>query len=111
MTIARNRIIGDHIVERVPRTGASMPAEILSFPLARRRTLVTKLAAQMAAARTAELAEKLLHSRAARLGRALRRNHHVSEAAIRRELRALELAVRTELWRVLFAPRPRPRAR
>lgn len=86
----------------LPRRAAFIP-----FPLARRRALVTKLAAEMAAARTAELAEKLLRSRIARLGRALR-GQHVPEAVIGRELRALELAVRAELWRVLFAPRSRP---
>jgi Family of unknown function (DUF6074) len=82
-------------------------ATFILFPLARRRELVTKLAAEMDAARTAELAEKLLQSRMARLGRALH-SQHVSEAVIGRELRAMELAVRAELWRVLFAPRSRP---
>ena len=81
-------------------------ATFIFFPLARRRPLVTKLAREMAAARTAELAEKLLQGRAARLARALR-SHHVAEALIAGELRAFELAVRAELWCVLFAPRSR----
>jgi len=82
-------------------------ATFIPFPLARRRALVAKLAAEMDAARTAELAEKFLQSRLARLGRALR-SQHVPEAVISRELKALALAVLAELWRVLFAPRSRP---
>jgi Family of unknown function (DUF6074) len=78
----------------------------IPFPLSRRRPLVTKLATEMAVARTAELAEKLLQGRSARLARALRRQC-VPEDMIGHELRAFELAVRAELWRVLFAPRQR----
>jgi hypothetical protein len=94
------------IVARIKPRLPSRRATFIPFPLARRRPLVTKLAGEMAAAGTAELAEKLLRSRAARFGRALR-SRRVPEAAIKRELRALEVAVRTELWRVLFAPRSR----
>jgi len=65
-----------------------------------------KLAREMAAVRTAELAERALQSRAARLARALR-NQHFPEALIERELRAFEFAVRAELWHILFAPRSR----
>ena len=68
--------------------------------------LVAKLAREMAAARTAELAERALQSRVAQLARALR-NQHFPEALIGRELRAFEFAVRAELWRILFAPRSR----
>ena len=95
------------IAARIKRQLLARRATFIPFPLARRRALVTKLAAEMAAARTAELAEKLLQSRAARLGRGLR-CRHVSPDAVRHELRALESAVRAELWRVLFAPRSRP---
>ncbi len=94
------------IAARIRSHPATQRTALIPFPLARRRPLVTKAAGQMAAARTAELAEKLLQRRAARLARALRRQR-VPDASIGRELRAFELAVRAELWRVLFAPRPR----
>src|SRR5262245_23560180 len=90
-------------IERPPLVGRGT---FIPFPLARRRPLVTKLAGEMAAARTAELAEKLLQGRSARLARALRRQR-VPEDRVGHELRAFELAVRAELWRVLFAPRLR----
>ena len=95
------------VAGRIKSRPLAQRATLIPFPLARRRPLVTKLAAEMAAARTAELAEKLLQSRRARLGRALR-SRRASQDVIRHELRALECAVKAELWRVLFAPRPRP---
>jgi len=90
------------IKSRLPRSGATF----VPFPLSRRRPLIAKLAREMAAVRTAELAERALQSRAARLARALR-NQHFPEALIERELRAFEFAVRAELWHILFAPRSR----
>ena len=95
------------IAARIKRQPLACRATIIPFPLARRRALVTKLAAEMAAARTAEVAGKLLQCRLARLGRTLR-TRHVPDAAVWRELRALELAVKAEPWRTLFAPRSRP---
>jgi hypothetical protein len=47
-------------IERRPQVRRST---FIPFPLARRRLLVTKLAGEMAAARTAALAEKLLQGR------------------------------------------------
>jgi hypothetical protein len=73
-------------------------AMFIPFPLARRRVLIRKLAAEMHAARTAELAEKVLQGRAARLGRALRRQR-IPEHVINDELRALEFVVRAEVCR------------
>jgi hypothetical protein len=89
--VARERAIGVGLVAR-PR------AEFIPFPLARRRPLVAKLAAQMVAASTSQAAENLLRGRLARLGRGLRRRR-VSEQAICGEMRSLEAAVRLELWR------------
>jgi hypothetical protein len=83
-----------------------MKALFIPFPLSRRRRLVRALAAKMAAAATSPEAERCLQGRAARLRRGLCRKR-VAEAVIDRELRALEAAVRTELWRLMFAPSPR----
>jgi hypothetical protein len=103
--------ITDYVDEANSAAGSSVAtardnrAMFIPFPLARRRVLVLKLAAEMQAARTAELAEKALQGRAARLGRALRRKR-IAEDVIRDELRALEIAVRAEVWRV---PSAKPR--
>jgi Family of unknown function (DUF6074) len=75
-------------------------AKFIPFPLARRRSLVAKLAGQMAAARTGDLAELVFRGRAAKLGRAMQRSG-VGQDAIVTELCALEAAVRAELWSVV----------
>jgi len=77
------------IAARIKPRPLTQRATLIPFPLARRRTLVAKLALEMGAARTAELAEKLLQSRLARLGRALR-SDHVPESTVTLELRGLE---------------------
>jgi Family of unknown function (DUF6074) len=98
MTIARNRIIGNRIVERAPRGGE--PATIIVLW---RRCSITKIAQAMKDKRTADAAENYLAGE-------LRRFRHKLEAMgipaeiIRRELRALEPAVRGELWRLIFGP-------
>jgi len=76
-------------------------AQIISFPLARRRGLVLKLAEQMASARTGDLAELVLRGRAAKLSRALQRSG-IGQNLIAAELSALETAVRAELWNVVL---------
>jgi hypothetical protein len=64
------------------------------------------LAVKMAAAATGDDAKRFFQGRAARLRRGLCRKR-VAEPVIERELRALEAAVRTELWRLMFASSPR----
>jgi len=76
-------------------------AKFIPFPLGRRRSLVAKLAGQMATARTGDLAELVFRGRAAKLGRALQRSG-VGQDAIATELSALETAVRAELWNVVL---------
>jgi Family of unknown function (DUF6074) len=79
------------------------PSKIVPFPIARRRGLVTKLAAQMLA-RPADAAETHLSQQLHRQRQVLARKG-IADPLIARELRALEAAVRTELWRrVLSAP-------
>jgi hypothetical protein len=80
---------------------------ILPFPPARRLGLVRKLAAQMLA-RAPNAAEAHLRQQLQYQYRVLRRKGIADDVA-RRELRALESAVRAELWRlVMMPPRPRP---
>jgi hypothetical protein len=85
-------------------------AKFIPFPLGRRRSLVARLAWQMASARTGDLAELVFRGRAAKLGRALQRSG-VGQDAIATELSALEAAVRAELWSVVLRNgRPGPGA-
>jgi hypothetical protein len=80
----------------VPVAGS---ATVIPFP--RQRALFKQIAAKMAAAGTDEAAERLLQKQSACFGRALRARK-VSDAAVARQVRSFEAAVRTELWRVVF---------
>jgi hypothetical protein len=77
-------------------------AKIIRFPLARQWPLVSKLARQMAAQMPAR-AEKTLRSETQRRIDALHRQG-LSDQAVEREVRALESAVRSELWRLVLLP-------
>jgi hypothetical protein len=77
-------------------------ARIIRFPLARQWPLVSKLARQMAAQMPAR-AEKTLRSETQRRIDALHRQG-LSDQAVEREVRALESAVRSELWRLVLLP-------
>jgi hypothetical protein len=77
-------------------------ARIIRFPLARQRPLVAKLARQMAVQVPAR-AEKTLRAELQRRIDALHRQG-LSDQAVEREIRALELAVRAELWRFVLLP-------
>ena len=77
-------------------------AKIIRFPLARQRPLVAKLAKQMAGQVPAR-AEKTLRTELQRRIDALHRQG-VSDQAVEREVRALESAVRSDLWRLVLLP-------
>jgi Family of unknown function (DUF6074) len=77
-------------------------AKIVPFPLARQRPLVVKLADRMAAELPAR-AEKVLRTELHRRIDALHRRGF-SDAAVEREVRALESAIRAELWRIVLMP-------
>ena len=80
--------------------------QIVLFPLARRESVVTRLAAQMAT-RQPYAAEKYLQQQLRRQIDALHRRQ-VSDGIVEREVRALESAVRSELWRLLLTPSLKP---
>jgi len=77
-------------------------AEVIPFPTTRRRTYIRKQAARMASlghdAAERHL-ERHLNLQAASMSR-----KGVSPALIARETRALELAIRVELWRMVLTP-------
>jgi hypothetical protein len=75
---------------------------IVVFPLVRRRAVVVKLAAQMAA-RPMALAERYLQQQLSRQIGALHRKG-VRDRVVEREVVALESAVRAELWRLVLTP-------
>jgi hypothetical protein len=77
-------------------------AKIIRFPLARQWPLVSKLARQMAGQMPAR-AEKTLRAELQRRIDALHRQG-LSDQAVEREVRALESAVRSELWRLVLLP-------
>jgi|SRR6516162_9729377 hypothetical protein len=76
------------------------------FPLSHRRPLVAGLAAQMVAREAADSEAYLKHQLQWWKGNLRRRG--VDDRMIERELRALELAVRAQLWRLVLLP-PKPR--
>ena len=77
-------------------------AKIIRFPLARQWPLVSKLARQMAGQMPAR-AEKTLRAELQRRIDALHRQG-LSDQAVEREVRALEAAVRSDLWRLVLLP-------
>jgi Family of unknown function (DUF6074) len=83
------------------------PTRVLAFPLARRRDLVNKLAAQMLARQPKE-AERHLGFELERHRKVLRRRQF-SNSTIEEELRAFRGVVLQELWRMVMAP-PQPRS-
>ncbi len=78
------------------------PSQVLAFPLDRRCKLVRKLAEQVLARSPSE-AEKHLTFELQRHKRILSRRQ-LAEEIIERQLRALEGAVRAEIWHVVMAP-------
>jgi hypothetical protein len=77
-------------------------ADLIAFPIVRRRELIAKLAAQMLA-RPPDVAEKHLQVQVRRQGHALRRKQ-LPEDQVLRQMRAFEAAVRAALWRNILTP-------
>jgi uncharacterized protein DUF6074 len=77
-------------------------AKIVPFPFAHQRPLVLKLAARMAAQIPAR-AEKTLNAELQRRIDALHRQG-MSDSAVERQIKALEAAIRAELWRIVLLP-------
>jgi hypothetical protein len=75
---------------------------IVLFPLARRRALILKLADGMAT-RPLAAAEKYLQQELRRQINVLHRKG-CPDRVVEREVRALESAVRAELWRFVLTP-------
>ena len=77
-------------------------AEIVPFPLTRRRNFIQRHAARIAAA-PAKTGEKLLAHQIRQQAATLSRKG-VPADAVERECKALETAIRAELWRVVLQP-------
>lgn len=79
-----------------------MTAELLPFPIVRRRELVDRIAAQMLA-RPADVAEKHLRAQIRCQAAAMRRRQ-IAEPLIAEQTRGFEAAVRAALWRQVLMP-------
>jgi hypothetical protein len=79
-----------------------MPAEIVPFPLTRRRAFIRKHAARVAAA-TPATGEKLL-AHQLRIQRATMAKRGIASEIVEAECKALENAISAELWRVVLQP-------
>jgi hypothetical protein len=80
--------------------------KVVAFPFARRHGVILRLAEQMAA-RGPAVAENYLQQQLRRQIQALHRRQ-VPDLTVEREIRALESAVRTELWRLVLTPSVTP---
>jgi hypothetical protein len=77
-----------------------MPAELIPFPLTRRRVFIRRNAERIASA-ARNTAEKLLaHAIQQQVDVMTRRG--IEPSAIAREIRWFEQAIRAEVWRLMF---------
>ena len=96
---AQNHIIGDRIVRRSRSVNA--PASIVRFPVLARRAFIAKIAAAMKRKRSDDAAEQYLADELRRYSRQLQKQGF-PEAVVKREVCAMEPAVRGDLWRLMF---------
>ena len=83
----------------MPRETKLMGAEIVPFPLVRRRAFIERHAARIAEASAKTAGKLLAHSVRVQVDRMRRRG--IAAAAIAREAKALEAALRYEQWRLV----------
>lgn len=102
------RAAGGSIEALIGTTSPVPVATVVPFPVTRRRAFITRLVGQVAT-RSPAVGEKHLAHQLRVQAETLRRKG-VAERSVRREIAALEAAVRAELWRALFG-RPSPRGR
>jgi hypothetical protein len=81
---------------------ATRPAHLLAFPILR-TGLVDKIARSMKRRHSDEAAEEYLARELRRQTREMWASG-ISPAVVRREIRALEPAIRGALWRLIFGP-------
>jgi uncharacterized protein DUF6074 len=101
-SIAHNRIIGDRIIERASRRGGKSAA-ILTFPIQLDRAFLVTIAGAMKRKRSADAAETFLAAELRRYIRQMRRKG-IPSPLIKRQVHAMEPAIRGELWRLIFGP-------
>jgi hypothetical protein len=81
-------------------------AKLIPFPIRRRRRLIQRIALAMKRKPSNEAANEYLADQMTVQGRAMRRRG-MDMGLIRKQLLAMEAAVRTELWRLILG-RPSP---
>jgi hypothetical protein len=98
---AKNRIIGDRIVQRPHSTGAA-EAAMLQFPIERRRDVIAaKTTTAVVRARSPATADKHVAKALRSFTNELRRQE-IPAATVRREVYALEALIRAAVWREMF---------
>jgi hypothetical protein len=102
MTTASNRIIGNRIVTK-PRSPSSQTAAVMQFPVLARRAFIARIAATMKRKRSDNAAENYLAAELRKYRRELEAAG-IARSITKRELHAMEPAVRGELWRSMFGP-------
>jgi len=78
-------------------------ADVIAFPQARRVHLVEKTAARVAHAKSQEQGERLLAAAVHKQRGAMTRKR-VPAGRVDRECRALENAIRAQVWRLILTP-------
>jgi Family of unknown function (DUF6074) len=82
------------------------PAKLIPFPIGRRRKLVQRIALAMKRKPSNKAADDYLAAQMAVLIKAMKRKG-MDAGIMRKQMHALEAAVRTELWRLILG-RPSP---
>jgi Family of unknown function (DUF6074) len=98
----RRKIDGFRIVVRVARAKAARTPMVVSFPAARRGVFIHKHAARMATLSQAR-ADAYLHQQLQLQAQTMRRRG-IAEDVVAGEMKRLESAIRSELWKCILTP-------
>jgi Family of unknown function (DUF6074) len=100
MIAVHSRIIGGRIITK-PRSPSGQAAAVMQFPVLARRAFIARIAATMKRKRSDKAAENYLAAELRKYRRELEAAG-IARSITKRELHAMEPAVRGELWRLMF---------
>jgi Family of unknown function (DUF6074) len=96
----------NHITAGIKASAERQSAKLIPFPIGRRRNLIQRIALAMKRKPSNEAANQYLASQMTIQAKAMKRRG-MDVGVMRKQLVALEAAVRTELWRLILG-RPSP---